>query len=89
MVYTESCNSWHKNTEGKIVGLWPGTCLHAVRALANPRWEDYTYTSLDSARNRLYWLGDGQTHNEKTLTGDRAWYLNDEEVDVPPVPGDL
>ncbi|KAI0066744.1 FAD/NAD(P)-binding domain-containing protein [Artomyces pyxidatus] len=88
MVYTESCNSWHKNVEGKIVGLWPGTCLHAVRTLANPRWEDYTYTSLDKTGNRLYWLGDGQTHNEKTMTGDRAWYLDDEEVDFPPVPED-
>ncbi|KAI0057663.1 FAD/NAD(P)-binding domain-containing protein [Artomyces pyxidatus] len=87
MVYTESCHSWYKNADGKIVGLWPGTCMHAVRALANPRWEDYTYTPVDKTSNRLFWLGDGQTHNEKTLTGDRAWYLNDEEVDVPPVPG--
>lgn len=32
--------------------------------------------------NPLYWLGDGMTVNEKSMTGDRAWYLD--EVDIPP-----
>ncbi|OBZ65862.1 putative sterigmatocystin biosynthesis monooxygenase stcW [Grifola frondosa] len=87
-IYTEKCRSWYKmgKEEGRIVALWPGSCLHGTRALANPRWEDYNYELLDGAKNRMYWLGDGQTYNEKTMTGDRAWYLNDEEVDAPPVP---
>ena len=36
----------------------------------HPRWEDYNYERADAVHNRLYWLGDGQTYNEKTLTGD-------------------
>ncbi|KDQ51118.1 hypothetical protein JAAARDRAFT_140775 [Jaapia argillacea MUCL 33604] len=87
-VYSEKCRSWYKmgKEEGRIVGLWPGSCLQAVRALASPRWEDFNWEPLDKVKNRFYWLGDGQTYNEKHLTGDRAWYLNPDEVDIPPVP---
>ncbi|KAI0275485.1 hypothetical protein BC834DRAFT_52296 [Gloeopeniophorella convolvens] len=85
-VYTDQCHSWYKNGEGRVIALWPGTCLHAVRTLANPRWEDYEYEPLEGSKNRLYWLGDGQTHNEKVGSGNRAWYLNDSELDYPPVP---
>lgn len=89
--------------EGRVVGLWPGSCLHAVRTLEHPRWEDYEYEPLDESKtkNRFYWLGDGSTHNEKYMSGDRAlllilkrnltyhlsigaWYLNQEEIDIPP-----
>lgn len=31
-----------------MVGLWPGSCLHALRALAHPRWEDFEYVYLPS-----------------------------------------
>jgi len=87
-VYSDKCRSWYKMGEedGRIVGLWPGSCLHAVRALEYPRWEDYEYEPADNTRNRMYWLGDGQTYNEKTMTGDLAWYLNDDQVDIPPEP---
>jgi len=87
-VYSEKCRSWYKmgKEEGRITGLWPGSSLHAIRALEYPRWEDYTYEPFDTVQNRFYWLGDGQTYPEKTMTGDRAWYLNDDEVDYPPIP---
>ena len=49
-----------------------GTSLHALRTLQHPQWEDYDYESADVEVNRLYWLGDGQTYNEKTLTGHSA-----------------
>ncbi|GBE88396.1 Putative sterigmatocystin biosynthesis monooxygenase [Sparassis crispa] len=89
-VYSDKCRSWYKmgQEEGRVVGLYPGSCLHAVRAIKHPRWEDYTYEAVNGIKNRLYWLGDGQTYNEKTMTGDMAWYLNEDEVDIPPVPED-
>ncbi|KAJ6548136.1 FAD/NAD-binding domain-containing protein [Mycena vulgaris] len=83
-VYTDECNSWYKAPDGTVVGLWPGSGLHAMRTLANPRWEDYDYESIDRTRNRLHWLGAGDTVNERTSTGDRAWYLD--EPDIPPIP---
>ena len=57
-----------------------GSGLHALRALRHPRWEDYDYERKDDENNLLYWLGDGQTWNEKTLTGDRESQLRPASV---------
>ncbi len=51
--------------------------MHAIRTLEHPRWEDYNYEQADGVGNPLYWLGDGQTLNEKTLTGDSEYRLSD------------
>ncbi|KAI1782736.1 FAD/NAD(P)-binding domain-containing protein [Ganoderma leucocontextum] len=75
-VYSAKCRSWYKlgKEEGRIIGLWPGSNLHAIKALQYPRWEDYDYERTDPEENSLYWLGDGQTvWNEKNAdTGDRV-----------------
>ena len=63
-----------ERTEGILtrVLLSPGSTLHALKALEHPRWEDFNYEPVDPVHNRMYWLGDGQTYAEKTLTGDRT-----------------
>jgi hypothetical protein len=48
-----------------------GSCLHALRVLEHPRWEDFEYEQLDEIKNRFHWLGDGQTYSDKTKAGDR------------------
>ncbi|TBU51272.1 hypothetical protein BD310DRAFT_910766 [Dichomitus squalens] len=85
-VFSANCRSWYKlgKAEGRVVGLWPGSNVHAMRALQHPRWEDYEYEYADSEDNSLYWLGDGQTWAEKNQQGDRAWYLREELIDRPP-----
>ncbi|KZV71680.1 FAD/NAD-P-binding domain-containing protein [Peniophora sp. CONT] len=86
-VYFDNCSNWYRSpVDGVITGIWPGSCLHLSRVLTHPRWEDFTYERLneDQTTNRFFWLGDGLTYAEKTLTGDRAWYLHN--VDIPPVP---
>ncbi|KAF7795033.1 hypothetical protein EIP86_006177 [Pleurotus ostreatoroseus] len=88
-VFTENVRTWYKmgKAQGRIVGLWPGSPLHCVRALQHPRWEDFAYERADAtSRNKLCWLGNGMTQNELTLKGNRAWFLDDDYVDVPPVP---
>ncbi|KAG6812856.1 hypothetical protein H0H92_015954 [Tricholoma furcatifolium] len=85
-VYSEKCRSWYKGGKdvGRVSALWPGSTLHAARALEHPRWEDYNYEVLDGpVKNRFYWLGDGQTVDDKDPNGDKAWYLK--EIDYPPV----
>ena len=55
-----------------------GSNLHAVKALQYPRWEDYEYERADAEGNSLYWLGDGQSLNEKNNSGDSTstfWVL--------------
>lgn len=83
-VHTGSCTSWYKNgvADNKVVGLWPGSSLHARKALDHPRWEDFTFDRLPD-HDILGWLGDGWTNADKTK-GDVSYYLA--EVDFPPVP---
>ncbi|KAJ7610856.1 FAD/NAD-binding domain-containing protein [Roridomyces roridus] len=84
-VFSEKCRSWYKQggEEGRVVALWPGSCLHAARALEHPRWEDYNYEYLEGHTNRFFWAGNGTTVAEETAGADKAWYLS--EVDVPPL----
>ncbi|KAI0205291.1 flavin-binding monooxygenase [Astrocystis sublimbata] len=95
-VYTEKCNSWYKSGSGtgdRVIGLWPGSTLHALEALRAPRWEDFDWESRDT--NRLRWLGNGWsvTHTKadeeersqgREYLGDPAWYIEPTFVDVPP-----
>ncbi|KAK0209013.1 FAD/NAD-binding domain-containing protein [Desarmillaria ectypa] len=85
-VFGEKCKSWYKagREEGRVSALWPGSTLHATKALKYPRWEDFSYERLDS--NGLRWLGDGNTVADKTPGSDKTWYLSDEEIDYPPIP---
>lgn len=61
-VYMDKCKSWYRSEGGKgnwIIGLWPGSTLHALDALRSPRWEDFNYESADPTGNALRWLGNG------------------------------
>jgi len=79
------CNSWYRSEGGKgnrIVGLWPGSTLHAIETYRAPRWEDYEYESLNE--NRLRWIGNGWSVTHMEGGGDPAFYLEPNVVDVPP-----
>ncbi len=57
-IFTYKCRFWFKRNaeEGRIVGLWPGSSVHAQEALASPRFEDFHYVrELDTVRNPLSW----------------------------------
>ncbi|KAL2153897.1 hypothetical protein VTH82DRAFT_2573 [Thermothelomyces myriococcoides] len=81
-VYTGDCRSWYRRGD-KVVGLWPGSTLHALEVLRAPRWEDWVYETVDGAsqRNRLRWLGNGRSITQ--VDGDPSWYINPDEVQVP------
>ena len=62
--------------DGRVAGLWPGSCLHALHAFEEPRWEDYDFEPLDEGvKNRFYYFGNGWTEAERVPGGDRAPYL--------------
>ncbi|KAI1825577.1 flavin-binding monooxygenase [Xylaria intraflava] len=96
-VYTDKCHSWYKSDGGKgdrVIGLWPGSCLHAVEALRAPRWEDYDWESRDGpGGNMLRWLGNGWSitqvkaeegqGNGQEYQGDPAWYIEPCFLDRP------
>jgi hypothetical protein len=58
------------DTQARKINSLTGSPLHAVRAFSHPRWEDYHYEYLEGCKNRLYWLGDGQTVADKDPKGD-------------------
>ncbi|KAL4927567.1 flavin-containing monooxygenase [Aspergillus undulatus] len=81
-VFGMECRSWYKagSLNGRVVALWPGSSLHAMKALASPRWEDYAYEYVNDNPNG--WLGDGWAEDErnKIISVD---YLDDDQVDFP------
>ncbi|KAK0751690.1 hypothetical protein B0T18DRAFT_403175 [Schizothecium vesticola] len=81
-VYMDACRSWYKR-RGKMVGLWPGSTLHALEALRSPRWEDWVFEPAVGGEggNALGWLGNGWSLCE--TDGDPSWYVNPDEVEVP------
>ncbi|KAG0650731.1 FAD-binding monooxygenase moxY [Hyphodiscus hymeniophilus] len=44
-VHVEACTSWYKagKKDNRVVGLWPGSSLHARKTLEHPRWEDWDF----------------------------------------------
>ena len=83
-VHSENCRSWYNAGKqgGRVVGLWPGSSVHARKALKFPRWEDFTYELKDEESSPMGWLGDGWSVLDRGR-GDVAFYLD--EADFPPV----
>ena len=77
-VFSEECSSWYKagNKTGRVSALWPGSSLHALQALAKPRWEDFEYTYVDG--NRWGWFGDGWSQLDRLDGMDRSFYLDEQ-----------
>ncbi|KAK7217156.1 hypothetical protein V2G26_005159 [Clonostachys chloroleuca] len=82
-VHVDECTSWYK-VNNQIIGLWPGSSLHAMQTLMHPRWEDYIYETANS-KGELEWIGNGWTC-EDVKRGDLGYYVD--LVDIPPVPSD-
>ncbi|TLD33784.1 hypothetical protein PspLS_00696 [Pyricularia sp. CBS 133598] len=74
-IWADSCRSWYKGntTTGKVVGLWPGSTLHYLEAIREPRWEDWIL-EREAGTNRFGYLGDGHSTIE-TQGLDYAYYL--------------
>ena len=83
-VFSDECSSWYKTggKNGRVSALWPGSSLHAIRALERPRWEDFEYTYVDG--NAFGWIGDGWSELDKRDELDKTWYLDDQKmIDEP------
>ena len=60
--------------DGKVWGPWPGSSLHYLEIMLNPRWEDYEITYFSS--NRFTFFGNGRTKRE-IEGGNLAYYLRE------------
>ena len=86
-VFSAECGSWYKSSppgataeerkRGRVTALWPGSSIHAVRALERVRFEDYEMTLFDK-ENEFAWFGDGWTVAERVKDVEGlSWYLNE------------
>ncbi|KAK5674344.1 hypothetical protein LTS10_012928 [Elasticomyces elasticus] len=77
LVWTSGCRSWYKNghVNDKVWGPWPGSSLHFLELMAQPRWEDWEFKYFGTG-NRFSFLGKGITEREDNNSKDLAWYID-------------
>ncbi|OAG34163.1 hypothetical protein AYO21_11695 [Fonsecaea monophora] len=84
-VFTAPCKSWYKRGQpnGRLVTPWPGSGVHARKALQEVCYEDFDYEYHPVTKeNKFAWLGDGLTYGQQY--GPKAVdYLDD--IDYPAV----
>ncbi|GAB1200890.1 hypothetical protein APSETT444_010271 [Aspergillus pseudonomiae] len=77
-VWESDCRSWFKNANtGKVSGLWPGSGLSYIEALAVQRFEDFHVTY--AAKNRFAYLGNGFSQTHLQPESDLAYYVRHED----------
>ncbi|KAF2421137.1 FAD/NAD(P)-binding domain-containing protein [Tothia fuscella] len=77
-VWKDDCRSWYKNNEtGRVNAVWPGSSLHYMDVIEDPRYEDFDITYHD--KNRWAHLGLGYSLKNHG----REWspYLQLENID--------
>ena len=78
MVWSDSCRNAHnvKPNWGQPSITWPGSTLHYLEALREPRFEDYDF---EYSGSRFAWLGDGVSQAEWDATADLAYYVRNSD----------
>ncbi|KXN84254.1 Putative sterigmatocystin biosynthesis monooxygenase stcW [Leucoagaricus sp. SymC.cos] len=78
MVWSFECRSWYKShkVDSPVRSLWPGSSLHHLECLAEPRYEDWNFTYIG---NRFAYLGNGRSQTEMDSTADWSWYRTNED----------
>ncbi|KAL1795478.1 hypothetical protein ACET3X_005702 [Alternaria dauci] len=81
-VWASDCPYWYKDRRtGRIIALWPGSTLHYMEALAQPRYEDYYITYRSG--NRFAYFGNGFSQTELCPYIDPVAYIRDKDDGVP------
>ncbi|RAL03178.1 flavin-containing monooxygenase [Aspergillus ibericus CBS 121593] len=73
-VWTDNCRNSHNNHTigGRIPTTWPGSTLHYLEAIREPRADDWVFKYTG---NRFSWLGIGVSQTEWDPTADLAYYI--------------
>lgn len=81
-VWSDPCKSWYKSgsSNDKVTALWPGSTLHYLETIRQVRFEDWRF---EYEGNRFTYLGNGQSQTETNPDSDWAYYIRDEDDDLP------
>lgn len=53
LVWTGSCSSWYKDkATGRVTAVWPGSSIHYMETIEQPRWEDFEIEYLEVSDRR-------------------------------------
>ncbi|PPQ63112.1 hypothetical protein CVT24_005823 [Panaeolus cyanescens] len=74
--WVESCKSWYKDVNNNVTALWPGSTLHYLEVMREPRYEDWEFKTKG---NRYKFFGNGFSQTESDATADLAYYLTDRD----------
>ncbi|KAL3473778.1 monooxygenase [Aspergillus californicus] len=77
-VWTDDCRNSHNNHRagGRVPTTWPGSTLHYLEAMREPRADDW---EIRYTGNRFSFLGDGVSQAEWDPTVDLAYYIRQED----------
>lgn len=77
-IWTDECRSWYKNNSasGRVSALWPGSTLHYIEALKEPRFDDW---NIAYSGNRFAWTGNGYSQTELDDTCDWSYYIREKD----------
>ena len=78
MVWSEVCRNSHnvRPNWGQASIVWPGSTLHYLEAIREPRFEDFEF---EYSGNRFAWMGDGVSQTEWDPTADLAYYIRNHD----------
>nr|KMM71314.1 monooxygenase [Coccidioides posadasii RMSCC 3488] len=80
-VWVDDCRSWYKNNEtGRVNAVWPGSSLHYIELIKEPRFEDYSIT-YQNKKNMWSFLGLGKVPANVIPNSDHSPYLSVEAID--------
>ena len=73
-VWTDNCRNSHNNHTigGRVPTTWPGSTLHYLEAMREPRADDW---DIKYNGNRFSWLGIGVSQTEWDPTADLGYYI--------------
>ncbi|KAI3328973.1 FAD/NAD(P)-binding domain-containing protein [Xylariaceae sp. AK1471] len=80
LVWTDDCRSSNNKYHKQVPTTWPGSTLHYLEAIREPRFEDWEF---GYAGNRFAWLGDGLSQVEWDPTADLAYYIREADDSAP------
>ncbi|KAF4611042.1 hypothetical protein D9613_007088 [Agrocybe pediades] len=77
-VWQDECRSWYKknSVSDRVTALWPGSTMHYLEALDQPRYDDW---EIKYNGNRFSFLGNGFSQVEVDDTADWAYYIRNED----------
>ncbi|KAH7409527.1 flavin-binding monooxygenase-like protein [Cadophora sp. MPI-SDFR-AT-0126] len=83
-VWSSDCRSWYRNNEtGRVNAVFPGSSLHYIQVIEDPRYKDYNIT-YQNKYNLWAYLGFGFTYEDRNKTEeavDLNPYLSEAAID--------